>query len=217
MSRERFCVGFGRTRIDIEGERGRAVLGSCGRWRAAGPCGYGRRTSGCTWRRCAPTMAGDFIKCGAPGRRVNFCWGPWSPGGGLHLERRVPGKTLQRQGAWPLIGGKIVMAYSFTDRDGMQEVWHREDHPENFCRDRVVRACLRGAQGVLSREKGAIRQLAIPFSTCEPILLNTLFCLAQVREKQGQRHLVWSFDWEGRASAAWVAGGERQGKIKQIH
>lgn len=117
--------------------------------------------------------------------------------GGLRLERRVARKTLQQAGAWPLNGGKTVMVYSFTKEDRDREGWHREDHPENFCRDPVVRACLRGAQGVLSREKGAVWQLAIPFSTCKPILLNTLFCLAQVRERQGQRYLVWDFDWEG--------------------
>lgn len=199
MSRERFCVGFGRTRIDIEGERGRAVLGEL--WPLAGG-GTLRVREEDLWvylEAVRPDDGRGLYKVWCTGPQGEFLLGTLVPqGGGLRLERRVARKTLQQAGAWPLIGGKTVMVYSFTDRDGVQEAWHREDHPENFCRDRVVRACLRGAQGVLSREKGAVRQLAIPFSTCKPISLNTLFCLAQVRERQGQRYLVWSFDWEGR-------------------
>ena len=188
MSRERFCVGFGRTRIDIEGERGRAVLGEL--WPLAGG-GTLRVREEDLWvylEAVRPDDGRGLYKVWCTGPEGEFLLGTLVPqGGGLRLERRVARKTLQQAGAWPLIGGKTVMAYSFTDRDGVQETWHREDHPENFCRDRVVCACLRGAQGVLSREKGMVRQLAIPFSTCKPILLNTLFCLAQVLERQGQR------------------------------
>lgn len=116
----------------------------------------------------------------------------------LHLERRVAKRTLQEAGAWPLTGGKAVMVYPFTDKGDSPEVWHSEAHPEKFCADPVVRACLQGAEGLLSREKNGVRQLAAPFLLCKPILLNTLFCLAQVRSWQGRRYLVWSFDRQGR-------------------
>lgn len=116
----------------------------------------------------------------------------------LRLERRVAKRTLQQAGAWPLTGGRTVMVYSFTGKNAAQEVWHPEAHPEGFCADPVVRACLNEAQGLLSREKDGVRQLSAPFSICKPILLNTLFCLSQVQERQGRRYLVWSFDREGR-------------------
>lgn len=116
----------------------------------------------------------------------------------LRLERRVSKQTLQQAGAWPLTGGKTVMVYSFTVKETLQDVWHEEPNPERFCADPVVRACLRGASGLLSREKAGIRQLAAPFSFCKPIFLNTLFCLARIQIWQGRRYLVWSFDREGR-------------------
>lgn len=116
----------------------------------------------------------------------------------LRLERRVAKRTLQEAGAWPLTGGKAIMVYSFTDRRELGEEWNMEAHPESFCSDPVVRACLKGANGLLSREKNGVRQLAALFSICKPILLNTLFCLAQVQTWQERRYLVWSFDPEGR-------------------
>lgn len=120
-------------------------------------------------------------------------------GGRLSLTRRVARRTLEEEGAWPLTGGKTVMVYSFTERNGGAHAWHREDHPEEFCRDIVVRGCLRGAQGLLSRERAGGRELAAPFSTCKSILLNTLFCLARVERWGGRAYLVWRFDQNGEA------------------
>lgn len=116
----------------------------------------------------------------------------------LRLERRVAKQTLQEAGVWPLTGGKAVMVYSFTEEESPGKMWKKEVQPEEFCADPVVRACLHGARGLLSRETDGVRQLAAPFSTCKPIPLNTLFCLAQVQNWQGQRYLVWSFDRKGR-------------------
>lgn len=128
--------------------------------------------------------------------------------GGLGLERRVARRTLQEAGAWPILGGRVVLVYLFAGKGGPDKSWRREEHPEELCRDVVVRACLRGAQGLLSREQDGERQLAAPFSTCKPILLNTLFCLAQVMERQGRRYLVWRFDREGRP----IPPGMKDGK-----
>ncbi len=199
MSRERFCVGFERACIDIEGERGRTALGEL--WPLAGG-GTLRAREEDLWVRLEVVRPDDgrgLYKVWCTGAGGEFLLGTLVPqGGGLCLERRVARRTLEESGAWPLTGGKCVMVYSFTDRTKGQGDWHREEHPEDFCRDPVVRACLKGAQGLLSRENGAVRQLAAPFSICKPILLNTLFCLAQVEKRQGRRYLVWSFDRRGR-------------------
>lgn len=133
------------------------------------------------------------------GEEGEFLLGTLVPQGNrLYLERRVTKRTLREAGAWPLTGGKAVMVYSFTEDKSPGKAWHKEDQPEGFCADPVVRARLKGASGLLSREKDGVRQLAAPFLTYKPILLNTLFCLAQVEEQQGRRYLVWSFDQEGR-------------------
>lgn len=146
-----------------------------------------------------PDDGRGLYKVWCTGAGGEFLLGTLVPqGGGLCLERRVARHTLEGVGAWPLTGGKCVMVYRFTDRAKGQADWHREEHPEDFCQDPVVCACLKGAQGLLSRENGAVRQLAAPFSNCKPILLNTLFCLAQVEERQGRQYLVWSFDCRGR-------------------
>lgn len=199
MSRERFCVGFERACIDIEGERGRTALGKL--WPLAGG-GTLRAREEDLWVRLEVVRPDDgrgLYKVWCTGAGGEFLLGTLVPqGGGLCLERRVARRTLEEAGAWPLTGGKCVMSYSFTDRKKGQGDWHREEHPEDLCRDPVVRTCLKGAQGLLSRENGAVRQLAMPFSVCKPILLNTLFCLAQVEERQGRRYLLWSFDRRGR-------------------
>lgn len=146
-----------------------------------------------------PDDGRGLYKVWCTGKTGEFLLGTLVPqGGSLRLERRVTKGTLQAAGAWPLTGGKTVMVYSFTGQDVPKEAWHHETRPEDFCSDPVVRTCLQGSHGLLGREKNGVRQLAAPFSTCKPILLNTLFCLAQVKEWQGQRYLVWSFDREGR-------------------
>ena len=77
------------------------------------------------------------------GESGEFLLGTLVPQGNrLYLERRVTKRTLQEAGAWPLTGGKVVMVYSFTGKTAVQEVWHPEAHPEEFCCDPVVRACL---------------------------------------------------------------------------
>ena len=146
-----------------------------------------------------PEDGRGLYKAWCLGTGGEFLLGTLVPQGNrLRLERRVAKRTLQEAGAWPLTGGKAVMVYSFIDQEGSRKEWKKEAHPENFCSDPVVRGCLNGANGLLSRQKNGVRQLAAPFSACKPILLNTLFCLAQVKEWQGRRYLVWSFDPEGR-------------------
>lgn len=146
------------------------------------------------------------VWCRGPGGE--YLLGTLAPGaGGLRLERRVSRGTLREAGAWPVTGGRAAMVYPFAPA-GEEGAWRREDHPEGLCSDPVVRACLRGARGLLSRERGGVRQLAAPFSTCKPILLNTLFCLARVEERQGARYLVWRFDREGRPLLPGIKRGE---------
>lgn len=136
------------------------------------------------------------VWCTGPGGE--FLLGTLVPqGGGLRLERRVSKQTLQKAGAWPLTGGKTVMVYPFTDEGKTEGEWHREGHPERLCADQVVRACLHKGEGWLSREYRGMRQLSVLFSTCKPIPLNPLFCLARVEERQGRWYLVWSFDRDG--------------------
>lgn len=145
-----------------------------------------------------PEDGRGLYKVWCAGTGGEFLLGTLAPEGSrLRLERRVAKRTLREAGAWPLTGGKTVMVYSFTENSAAREVWYPEVHPEKFCSDRVVGACLQGAQGLLSREKNGVRQLAAPFSTCKPIILNTLFCLAQVQNWKGRRYLVWSFDRQG--------------------
>lgn len=160
-----------------------------------------------------PEDGRGLYKVWCTGAGGEFLLGTLAPEGTcLRLERRVAERTLREAGAWPLTGGKTVMVYPFTKNDAARETWRPQLHPEEFCSDRVVRACLRGAQGLLSREKNGVRQLAAPFSICKPILLNTLFCLAQIGEWQGRPYLVWSFDRQGRPLPPGKANWKTRGK-----
>ena len=87
MSRERFCVGLGRTRIDIEGERGRAVLGEL--WPLAGG-GTLRVREEDLWvylEAVRPDDGRGLYKVWCTGPQGEFLLGTLVPqGGGLHLE-----------------------------------------------------------------------------------------------------------------------------------
>lgn len=214
MSRERFCVGFGRTRIDIEGERGRAVLGEL--WPLAGG-GTLRVREEDLWvylEAVRPDDGRGLYKVWCTGPQGEFLLGTLVPqGGSLHLERRVARKTLQQAGAWPLIGGKTVMAYSFTDRDGVQEVWRREDHPENFCRDRVVRACLRGARGGSAGRRGRSGSWRYPFRPVNRFYLTHYF--AWRKSGRSRDSGIWCGALTGRGGLCCLGRrGRKTGKNK---
>lgn len=114
--------------------------------------------------------------------------------GALRLRRSLSLGTLERAGCWPQFWAEAPLAFAFTGQGGGH--WYCEQHPECMVADPVLRGQLEGSM-LCKREKGGF-SLAAPFRTDRPIPLSALFCLAQVERWNGQLHLVWSFDQEGR-------------------
>ena len=108
--------------------------------------------------------------------------------GELRLRRRLSRSQLERERCWPVVGGEVVLAFSFG-----QEGWQREEHPERLVNDVVLRQSMKG-KSMLLRQAGSGFLLSTPFDTGRPFPLTPLFCLAKV---EGGR-VIFSFDREGK-------------------
>ena len=113
--------------------------------------------------------------------------------GGHRLFRTMAHTQLEYAGCWPVQG---VRAKKIPMGQNTQPEWYCEANPERLVpllkeREESVGAmlCRRGEDGV---------QLAAAFGKTKPVPLDFLFCFAQARQIQGQWHLVWRFDREGR-------------------
>lgn len=112
----------------------------------------------------------------------------------LRLCRTLSVGTLERAGCWPRFRTEARLAFAFTGQNNGQ--WYCEQHPERLVTDSVLKGELQGAM-LCRRETGGF-SLAVPFRTDRPVQLTALFCLSRAESWNGQLHLVWNFDQEGR-------------------
>jgi len=127
--------------------------------------------------------------------------------GELCLRRRLSRSQLERDRCWPVLGGEVVLAFSFG-----QDGWQREEHPERLVRDVVLRQALKG-QRMLLQQTGSGFLLSAPFDTGRPFPLTPLFCLSRVEGGRQGRRAVFAFDREGNPIVRHneVQGGENSG------
>jgi len=114
-------------------------------------------------------------------------------GGRLRLRRTLSVGELERAGCWPQFRAAAVLSFSFQERE--PGGWYCERKPDRLVSDPVLKGQLNCS--MLCRRSGEGFSLAAPFRTNCPIPLTALFCLARVERRNGQPHLVWSFDREG--------------------
>lgn len=112
--------------------------------------------------------------------------------GQLRLCRTVSIGALEQAGCWPHFRAESALAFPFPGQRG----WYCEQHPERLTADPLLRERLRGA--MLCRRDAETFSLSAPFRTDRPVRLPALFCLARVEKRDGQMHMVWEFDSQGR-------------------
>ena len=117
--------------------------------------------------------------------------------GSLRLVRTVSRSSLEQAGCWPVTGGSGVLTYAFSSQPGEENAWRPERHPEQLCRDALVRESLYGRKGFCSKRKGEVLLLSAPFRPQEPFPLPLLFCLARVEVRGGRPWLVWELNRDG--------------------
>lgn len=74
--------------------------------------------------------------------------------------------------------------------------WERVQAPERLFRTQWLSGALRGCGGVLTRRKGQVRLVAVPFSVEKPFPLVSLFCFARICTLENSRYAVFAFNRE---------------------
>ena len=118
-------------------------------------------------------------------------------GGGLALRRRLSVDSLRRSGCWPPEGGRCVLTGALPGAAGPGG-WSREERPERWPQDGLLRRSFGGLAGVLGRREGEWVWLAAPFSPGRPFPVPALFCLGRLERIGEGDYVVWRFDRGGR-------------------
>lgn len=140
--------------------------------------------------------------------RTSFCreglWYAWAIGaeGELRLgvlepagEEAVIRRRISQRSMAPL--GKLVRG-EVRPAGAVREDWKPAPEPDRLFHTPWLRQQLRGVEGALTERRGTLRYLALPFDQRRPFPLAPLFCLARLRELNGRRYVVYTFndqDW----------------------
>lgn len=113
-------------------------------------------------------------------------------GSALKLNRSLSVGELERCGCWPLKGGRVKLAFSFSNN----RKWYREQHPEMLVSDPILRGQIKGSMMCCREEEGFC--LAVPFRRDRPVTLDAIFCLGRVELLEGTPYMIWRFNKRGR-------------------
>lgn len=128
----------------------------------------------------------------AVGDRGELRLGVLEPSGNQGVIRR----RFSRQLTGPL--GRLLRGEARPAALREPENWETVPDPERLFRAPWLRQRLRGAQGVLTRQTGEGRCLALPYDRGKPFPLTTLFCFAHLREIRAASYVVYHFDSQDR-------------------
>ncbi len=120
----------------------------------------------------------------------------------LVLERTLTRSGLQAAGCYPVVGGEVVMAFSFQPQEKKPKPqfpsgWQREETPSTRLEDPLLRQSLGTGEWLVEEGEGGFR-LACRYQPKEEMGLVPLFCLCRWEELEGTAYLVWKFDEKGR-------------------
>ena len=76
----------------------------------------------------------------------------------------------------------------------MQGDWKAAPPPERMFRSPFLREQLRDIPGILARQEGGCRFVALPYHGRRPFLLSALFCFARICSIGGKEYAVFAFD-----------------------
>ena len=107
--------------------------------------------------------------------------------GGLALRRVFYSRDIAALG--PLRRGEARRSFSFG-----KEAWRETEEPDRLFRSPFLRGRLTACRRGWWRREGDRLTLALPLEVGKPFPLETLFCLAQVREVEGAVCAVYVFN-----------------------
>ena len=147
-----------------------------------------------TWFSARCPVPGEGLWCAwAVGDRGELRLGVLEPEGDQgFIRRRFSGRLTAPLGR--LLRGEVRPAGAKAE----PEPWDPAPAPERLFRAPWLRQRLRGIQGALTRQEGAVRLLALPYDKGKPFPLTTLFCFARLRRIGGAEYAVFAFDGEER-------------------
>lgn len=116
--------------------------------------------------------------------------------GQLRVRRTLTLDTLERQGAWPPVGGELELAFAFG-REKAPSGWSWTEPEKLTFGEETLRAmAVRQGRALFQPMDGGFR-LAYSFSCARPFPLPGLFCLARLGMIEGERHICFQFDRKG--------------------
>lgn len=100
-------------------------------------------------------------------------------------------RRLSRQALAPAGALQCVRVLPWEEREAL---WKSAAQPEVLFQGPWLRNRLRGLRGVLCRESGGRREVAVPYRVEEPFPLPALFCFARLQDIRGRAYWVFAFD-----------------------
>lgn len=106
--------------------------------------------------------------------------------GEAQLTRRFSGRMTNALG--PILRGELRRSQRTP------QVWEQGTEPSRFFRTEELCRLLRVSGGFLTRRKGTVRLVAIPFSGQRPFPLVSMFCFARIERFQNGIYAVFAFN-----------------------
>lgn len=116
--------------------------------------------------------------------------------GQLRIRRTLTLDALERQGAWPPVGGELVLAFAFGGEKAPDGWCWMDPERLTFGEEALLAMAVRQGRMLFRRVDGGF-QLAYPFSCARPFPLPGLFCLARPVALERERHVCFCFDRKG--------------------
>lgn len=132
----------------------------------------------------------DILRAYAVGETGEIRLGVLEPiSGKLLIRRRLSVREASPAGR--ILRGEARLLMPEEKKD---VPWQSVVAPEYLFHSSFLREQLRGVPGVLTRQEGGFRYLALPFDRRRPFLLTSLFCFARILWIGGAEYAVFAFD-----------------------
>ncbi len=115
----------------------------------------------------------------------------------LRFRRAVPMVELVASGCWPPERAEARCVFAFRPLQAAAPSWAQENAPQRFLEKVYPNREGPEFSGVLSRQRGGVRQLAFPFDIKKAFPLLPIFCFARTESVEGAEYVIFSFDGSG--------------------
>lgn len=115
--------------------------------------------------------------------------------GKLRLSRMLSAAELERQGAWPPVGGEAALAYTFQKKGrgpALPQGWTWTADPARLMGEPLLARAWEGGGALLRKDEQGFL-LARKFRQDRPFPLTPLFCFARVLELEGELYVAFPF------------------------